>query len=293
MVCFFAVAQNPSSSEKTLDAPLIDAINQALKWLHVDQSTVTKQSTLADLAKLLVSEWQQKSQVIIEVRAKRETKESASATVIFMHGLGDTGNGWAENFELMAEKLPHVRFLFPTALQLPVTFNGRKMPAWYDIVSLDERNYDSAPFIEYSRTFVHCLIYLETRALPSQRIVLGGFSQGGALSLFAAHTHALQLGGVMSLSGYIPERRMLAKHLADANRATPVLMCHGDSDTIVPMRAATVSHDFLKQQKGNLGACDLKVYLGMGHSSCKQEMDDVQEFLTCTLAQPPPHSPDL
>lgn len=263
----------------------VQVLRETLSWMRYDLSKLDASAKLLDLSKLVVAEWQRQSQPIIEVRSDQQTADP-TATVIFMHGLGDTGDGWASEFQSIAQQLPHVRFLFPTALKLPVTLNmGMRMPAWYDIASLDERRLDNeAPFIEHARAFVHSLLFTESQSLQTpQRMVVGGFSQGGALSLLSGHTYPYGLGGILSMSGYITARDLLERDFVDANRATPVLMCHGDADPVVPMRASLQSHEYLKQLKGATAKCDHKLYRGMQHASCQQEMQQVTAFLSNLL----------
>ncbi|KAL1875707.1 hypothetical protein VTK73DRAFT_9962 [Phialemonium thermophilum] len=210
-----------------------------------------------------------------------------TATVIFLHGLGDSGYGWAaavENWR-RRQRLDEVKFILPHAPSIPITCNGgMKMPGWYDIVSIDgtveslRRNEDREGLLR-SQRYVHSLIQQELDAgIPAERIVLGGFSQGAALSLLAGLTAPVRLGGVVALSSYLPLSAQFSELLPrpELNRETPVFMAHGDVDVVVPMPLGKVSYEALKAMGYK---ATFKVYEGMGHSACPEELDDVEAFL--------------
>jgi len=127
-------------------------------------------------------------------------------TVIFLHGLGDTGAGWSLNCEDMQTRNPHVKFVLPTAPIMPVTINGgMKMTAWHDITDLKTIDEDTAR-IEESRKIVVALIEKEVReGTPHNKIILGGFSQGAAMSMYVGYQIPHTLAGVIALSGYLPQ----------------------------------------------------------------------------------------
>lgn len=235
----------------------------------------------------IVAGWQRRSQDIIAINPKL----NASATCIFCHGLGDTGDGWAAAFEQeIASRVPWIKFLFPTALSIPVTLNGgMHMPAWYDIATLDRnRLAQDAPGMFDSVLFLQSLGDVEIGSNlnnQSQRLVFAGFSQGGALSLSAAHTYETRIGGVASLSAYLTARPQTEEHWQETNSDTPLLMCHGMQDNVVPFSVGKESFDVLVELKNKRlpkGAMAPHVRFDsfrMSHTSCPEEMDIFIEFL--------------
>ena len=175
-----------------------------------------------------------------------DTEVPATASVIFLHGLGADGH----DFEPVAPlfKMPWARFILPHAPAIPVTINsGMVMPAWYDIRSLGFDPHagprEDEPQILASAAAITRLIARENaRGIASDRIVLGGFSQGGALALFTGARHPDPLAGLLVLSGYelLPERRH--EHTR-SNLDTPILFCHGRHDPLVPLFAGSAAHE--------------------------------------------------
>ncbi|KAF7549777.1 hypothetical protein G7Z17_g6173 [Cylindrodendrum hubeiense] len=210
-----------------------------------------------------------------------------TATVIFVHGLGDTGNGWASAVEnwRRRQRLDEVKFILPHAPRIPITVNGgMKMPGWFDVVALGGdvntliRNEDTEG-IKLSQKYFHNLIQEEIDAgIPSDRIVLGGFSQGGAMSLFAGLTFSAKLAGIVGLSAWLLMSQQFTGMVSadDANHKTPVIMHHGNEDPIVPTNRGKLSADKLKELGYNVS---WTTYPGMGHSACLEELDAVEVFL--------------
>ncbi|KAL6762897.1 Phospholipase/carboxylesterase/thioesterase [Haematococcus lacustris] len=204
-----------------------------------------------------------------------------TATVFFLHGLGDTGEGWSDMGPEFAASLKDVRFIFPTAPRRPITLNyGMSMPGWYDIPSLNEitSKEDTEGLLE-SKRYVEQLINAEVAAgIPSQRIVVCGFSQGGAIALLMLRSN-LKLAGIVGLSTYLPMSKVPGI-LSDTNKDTPILMCHGDSDQVVAYQFGRESHSVLTK----LGAdTDFATFSGMGHSACPAEFKVIKEFLAKRL----------
>ncbi|KAK3298257.1 Phospholipase/carboxylesterase/thioesterase [Chaetomium fimeti] len=210
-----------------------------------------------------------------------------TATVIFVHGLGDTGHGWAgavENWR-RRQRLDEVKFILPHAPSIPITCNmGMRMPGWYDIHTIDgnvesiRRNEDEAGIV-LSQAYFHELIQQEIDAgIPADRIVLGGFSQGGAMGLFSGLTSKVKLAGIVALSSYLLLSLKFAELVPspDVNRDTPIFMGHGDSDQVVNTQLGKMSHELLKGLGYN---ATLKIYEQMGHSACLEELDDIEAFL--------------
>lgn len=182
----------------------------------------------------------------VEVQARG----SATASVVWMHGLGADGH----DFEPLVPhlKLPHVRFVFPHAPAIPVTINGGYvMPAWYDIRHLDlaphagER--EDEGHVRQSAAAIEALLEREVeRGIPSDRVVLAGFSQGGAMALYVAPRYHRRLAGFMVLSAYELLRGRLAGEQSEANRITPALFCHGRHDPMVPLFAGQAAAESMR-----------------------------------------------
>ncbi|PGH04195.1 hypothetical protein AJ79_07173 [Helicocarpus griseus UAMH5409] len=214
-----------------------------------------------------------------------------TATVIMAHGLGDSGAGWlmlAQNWRRRG-LFDEVSFIFPNAPAIPITINfGMTMPGWYDIVKLganigaDEfsRIQDERGILK-SRDYFNTLIKAEIdKGIKPSRIVLGGFSQGGAMSLFTGITHKEKLGGIFGLSCYLPLSDKLASHMPSdgsfANKETPVFMAHGDADQTVLFDWGLKTVEHLRE----LGmGVDFHKYPGMGHSADPLEILDLQNYL--------------
>ncbi|EHL00942.1 putative Acyl-protein thioesterase 1 [Glarea lozoyensis 74030] len=212
-----------------------------------------------------------------------------TATVIMAHGLGDSGAGWvtlAQNWRLR-QKFEEVKFVFPNAPTIPITVNmGMQMPGWYDIV----RPRDTTQFqdlqggqdevgILRSRDYFHSLIKSEIDAgIPSGRIVLGGFSQGGAMSIFAGITSPFKLGGIFGLSSYLLLHNKMKELLPseNPNKSTPIFMGHGDSDPLVLPQWGQKTAEILKSEGWSV---DLKMYKGLQHSADPDEIDDLEKYL--------------
>ena len=208
----------------------------------------------------------------------------AVAAVVWMHGLGANGHDFASVPPVLGlpPELP-VRFVFPHAPSIPVTLNmGFVMPAWYDIMSLslDERGQD-ADGIERSAAAIHRLIARENeRGVATEKIVVAGFSQGGAMALHVGLAYPEKLAGIMALSSYLifPER--LDDDAAAVNRETPILQAHGSYDPMVRPQYGKMSRDAL------VGAgydVEWREY-PMEHAVCPEEIADVGGWLRRVLA---------
>ena len=205
--------------------------------------------------------------------------EDHTATVIWLHGLGDSGFGWAPMSEQLG--MPWVKFLFPTAPVQRVTLNmGMEMPAWFDLCSLDPDNLqEDVPGILESAAYVMGLVQKEIEAgIPPERIALVGFSQGGAIALTAALMMSeLPFAGCVALSTWLP---LFVHKPSPKGIAHPYLMCHGDADPVVQFGWGKGSYEKLKA----MGAeADFKAYSGMDHNFCPEEGRDVAAFLRSVL----------
>jgi lysophospholipase-2 len=212
-----------------------------------------------------------------------------TATVILTHGLGDTADGWRDAAMHMASLVPHVKWVLPTAPSQPVTLNGgMRMPSWYDIESLSRsRGTQECKGLDDSRAKIMSIVDSEReKGIDTSRIVLAGFSQGGALSLWTGlqipETYTKPLAGVLCLSGYLPKSDAFS--LSSHGRVTPVFHCHGSVDPVVIPDFAEVS----KQQvdaAGHTAGYELKWYRGMAHSASMEELGDVVNWLKKVVPQ--------
>lgn len=210
-----------------------------------------------------------------------EPARPATSSVIWLHGLGADGH----DFEPLVPELGlverGVRFILPHAPELPVTVNGgHVMPAWYDIRWPDLRRDADEAGIRASVAAVDDLIQIEIdQGVSPERIVLAGFSQGGAIVLHAGLTYPQRLGGIMALSTYLALPEAVAEELQAENRATPIFMGHGTDDPIAPFVVAQAS----REQLTALG-CTVEFHsYRMPHSVCMEEVADIRAWLGAIL----------
>ncbi|TPX30293.1 hypothetical protein SmJEL517_g06121 [Synchytrium microbalum] len=207
------------------------------------------------------------------------------ATLIFLHGLGDSGQGWAPVGRMIQPQLPHVKMIFPDAPTRPVTVNnGYRMPAWFDVYQLGaaargNTRVDTEGMNETLKS-INSWISDEIEAgIPASRIVIGGFSQGSAMALLHAVTSERKLAGYISLSGWL-SRPEAIEQSPGANKETPIFMGHGDSDEVVLHHLGVKSYDALKTAGWNVS---WKTYEDMGHSAREDEFEDITKFLLKNL----------
>jgi phospholipase/carboxylesterase len=202
-----------------------------------------------------------------------------AATIIWLHGLGADGH----DFEAIVpelrlpESLP-VRYVFPHAPVRSITINaGLRMRAWYDIVDLKFRadSVDRDQFIE-SGDMLEALINAELKpGMPSERVVLAGFSQGGAIVLHTGLRYPKQLAGILALSMHLPTIHSLAQELSPANRNVPIMMAHGQMDPVVPVAKAIET----RQELTRLGYEVSWHAYPMQHSVCADEIREIRSWL--------------
>ncbi|KAL6782749.1 hypothetical protein ACKKBG_A07980 [Auxenochlorella protothecoides x Auxenochlorella symbiontica] len=219
-----------------------------------------------------------------------------SATLIMLHGLGDTGNGWAPVGPQL--NLPHIKMVFPTAPTRPISINmGMSMPGWFDLKSLDSDDLQAAmggkaldpEGIAESIKYVDDLIAAEVAAgTPTDRIVLGGFSQGGHIALKAFLRHEPALAGCAALSTWLEPSKM--PYSKEALRR-PIFLAHGSADPLLPPILAQTSYKTLND--AGASSVDFRIYPGMQHSSCPEEMSDFAAFLKRVVPDAPPSLSDL
>lgn len=208
--------------------------------------------------------------------------DSPVATILIMHGLGADGRDFlpiAEQLDLSS--IGPVRFLFPNAPQIPVTINGGYvMPAWYDLLGADLVKREDEGGLRESQSAIEALIAREnSRGMPSNRIVVAGFSQGCAMSLMVGLRHAETLAGILGMSGYLPLADKTAAERSEASLKTPIFLAHGTRDGVVPLARATASRDALKALGYSIEWHDY----AMEHSVCPQEIVDIEGWLLRVL----------
>ena len=211
-----------------------------------------------------------------------ETGPNPDATVIWLHGLGDDGNGWSQVVGALGlPRAKAVRFLFPHAPVMPVTINnGMVMRAWYDIREANLNSRADLAGVRRSQAHVEALIAREVAGgVPSRRIVLAGFSQGGAIALYAGLRHAERLAGIVALSTYLIDGPALATEAAPANRDTPIFMAHGTQDAVIQFAWADTSRRALADGGWNV---EWHTY-AMAHAAVLEEVVACGKFLTAVL----------
>ncbi|KAJ8273068.1 hypothetical protein GJAV_G00097000 [Gymnothorax javanicus] len=205
--------------------------------------------------------------------------EKETAAVIFLHGLGDSGHGWAD---LMASiRLPYIKYICPHAPSIPVSLNLRQvMPAWFDLIGLSPESPQDEHGIKEAAKRIQVHIEHEIRnGIPPNRVILGGFSQGGALSLYTALTCPQQLAGVVALSSWLPLAESFpVGESQSGKKETPIMLCHGEMDPMIPVQFASLSASKLRSFHPP-EKITFRTYPGLLHSSCPEEISAVKAFI--------------
>ncbi|MCI2809022.1 alpha/beta hydrolase [Eoetvoesiella caeni] len=211
-----------------------------------------------------------------------ETSPNPGHAVIWLHGLGADANDFVPLVpELGLKNHPPIRFVFPNAPVQPVTINGgMPMRAWYDILNADLVRREDEQGILDSERLIQALIKRENdRGIPTEKIVLAGFSQGCAMTLHTGTRLGQKLAGLVGLSGYLPLADLFAAQRHSANQDTPIFMAHGTQDPVVTLDRAQASCELLQK----LGyQVTFKTYT-MPHSVCLPEISDIADFLRKVL----------
>ena len=211
-----------------------------------------------------------------------ETGRNPTGTVLWLHGLGADGHDFAPIVPQLVE--PHersLRFIFPHAPVRPVTINnGMAMRAWYDILGFGRGIPHDEVGIRASDGEVRALIQRENqRGIATNRIVLGGFSQGGAISLFSGPRYPDKLAGIMALSCYMLLEDLLPAERARVNYQTPIFLAHGTQDPVVDFRRGTEAKQLLEA-----GGYPVEWHAyTMPHSVCPPEIVDIANWLRKVL----------
>jgi phospholipase/carboxylesterase len=211
-----------------------------------------------------------------------ETGPSPQACIIWLHGLGADGH----DFEAIVPELDvpptlALRFVFPHAPMQAVTINGGAvMRAWYDVYGLDGVRREDAAGVRASQRRIEALITREREKFAASRIVLAGFSQGGAMAIHTGLRHPEAVGGIMALSCFVPLADSLATDASPANRNVPIFMAHGTDDPLIPVARARSGRDLLVSLGYRVEWHEYR----MPHSVCGQEVGDISAWLAGVLA---------
>ncbi|KZT06516.1 Phospholipase/carboxylesterase [Laetiporus sulphureus 93-53] len=215
-----------------------------------------------------------------------------TATVIFIHGLGDSGHGWKPVADLFRtdSMLGHIKWVLPHAPTMKVTANmGMEMPSWFDVLNFEWRAQEDEAGMLRSVASINQLISAEVDAgITANRIVLGGFSQGGAMSILTALTSERTLGAIAVLSGWLPLTRKIKAMATPNNINTPIFWGHGEDDPLVEFDMGTRSVEFLKTElkiktaepdEPQKGGITFRSYEDLPHSTSNEELHDLKEWL--------------
>lgn len=214
---------------------------------------------------------------------EKTTGDKPTHSVIWLHGLGADGHDFEPVVpELVRSRWPPLRFVFPHAPVRPITINGGlRMRGWYDILGMELARIEDEAGIRESMAAVRALIEREsTRGIEPQRVLLAGFSQGGAIALATALTHPQRLAGVMALSTYLPIAARLEAERNAMQTGLPVFCAHGAMDPIVPQTLGAMTAERLR---GWGFEVEWRSY-PMPHSVCAQEIGDIGDWMERRLS---------
>ena len=215
---------------------------------------------------------------------EQETGPSPQWAVIWLHGLGADGHDFAPIVpELVRKDWPALRFVFPHAPVRAVTINnGMRMRAWYDIVGMDFPTRADSEGVDQSIIQAGALIDREhAQGIAAERVLLAGFSQGGAIALAAGLRRKTPLAGLIALSTYLPGAEAAAEAKTEAALRQPVFMAHGGADPVIPLVHAERSAQLL----GTLGFEVEWHRYPMAHQICAEEISDLGDWMTQRFAQ--------
>ena len=206
--------------------------------------------------------------------------KNPTASVIWLHCLGADGNDFVPVVEML--DLPEYRFILPHAPFLNVTLNGGyEMRAWYDLYALNANAPQDEAGIRKTQAYIESLIDKElSRGIQSNKIVLAGFSQGGAVVLHTSLRCTKKLAGVIALSTYLPLRSTLQNEKVRENQNTPIFMAHGAQDEVIKSSIAEASYEALRHEGYSVDWHEYPI----GHSVSIDEIDEIRTFLLKVLA---------
>jgi len=211
-----------------------------------------------------------------------EPQKTANAVVIWLHGLGADGHDFEPVIpHLNLPSTLNIRFIFPHAPVQPVTCNnGMAMRSWYDILELSElRKINEQDLINATASIDQVIEHQMQSGIPSEKILLVGFSQGGAVALHTGLRFSSKLAGILALSTYMPRADAIPTEAAEANRNITIHMAHGDHDDMVTPSASKQAFADLKDNQYNVTWDNYS----MGHELCLQEIRDIGRWMTNLL----------
>ena len=216
----------------------------------------------------------------VELNPSSEPK----ASVIWLHGLGADGHDFGPivpELRIPEAEAAGVRFVFPHAPMRPVTINGGAvMRSWYDIKTLDlERHVDEADLEESRKQLEAWIAHERALGVPSEKIVVAGFSQGGAIALYTGLQAEERLGAILALSCYHPLPNLIKERASEANRRVPIFMAHGSEDPVVPIHLAERTVATLEENGYQVAWHSYP----MPHSVSPQEIADIGSWLRSRL----------
>ena len=204
-----------------------------------------------------------------------ETSQPIQQSVIWLHGLGADGHDFAPIVPEL--HIPNTRFIFPHAPHQPITMNnGYEMRAWYDLYGLTLQTKQDEAGMRAMQQEIESLIEAEIKqGIPANKIVLAGFSQGGAMAFFTGLRYPKRLSGILALSTYVSLKEKLADEAHKANKDTPIFMAHGSFDSIITLDTCLISRRLLEDLDYQVEWHEYP----MPHSVCSEEIEDIARFL--------------
>ena len=204
-----------------------------------------------------------------------ETSQPIQQSVIWLHGLGADGHDFAPIVPEL--NIPNTRFIFPHAPHQPITMkNGYEMRAWYDLYGLTLQTKQDEAGMRAMQQEIESLIEAEqAQGISADKIVLAGFSQGGAMAFFTGLRYPKRLAGILALSTYVSLKEKLADEAHKANKNTPIFMAHGSFDSIITLDTCLVSRRLLEDLDYRIEWHEYP----MPHSVCSEEIEDIARFL--------------
>lgn len=204
-----------------------------------------------------------------------EPSQPIQQSVIWLHGLGADGHDFAPIVPEL--HIPNTRFIFPHAPHQPITMNnGYEMRAWYDLYGLTLQTKQDEAGMRAMQQEIESLIEAEqAQGIPTERIVLAGFSQGGAMAFFTGLRYPKKLAGILALSTYVSLKEKLADEAHQANKDMPIFMAHGSFDSIITLDTCLVSRRLLEDLDYQVEWHEYP----MPHSVCPEEIEDIARFL--------------
>lgn len=210
-----------------------------------------------------------------------EPKSKAEFCIIWLHGLGADGHDFVDIVGHLNVSVENIRFIFPHADVMPITINmGMQMRAWYDIKSLDADSLNRVVDIQGINASIVKLNNLidaqVSQGIPSQNIILAGFSQGGVIATYATILSKREFAGLMALSTYLPAWDDFKDNITEINKDTAMLVCHGTHDQVLP---EVLGKNLSSKLNDNGFSNEYKHYSGMQHSVCIEEIKDISNFI--------------